>query len=90
MSVEFRQRTPGEYARILWNRKWLIVLPTIAVAVAVAWVATVGAGAGVAAGDVAARTVFGEQMQVVVLVVAVGAGLILAARREDFERGEHQ
>ncbi|HVF49596.1 MAG TPA: GNVR domain-containing protein, partial [Pyrinomonadaceae bacterium] len=38
MSVEFRQRTPGEYARILWKRKWLIVLPTIAVAFAVAWV----------------------------------------------------
>ncbi|HEY0077637.1 MAG TPA: GNVR domain-containing protein [Pyrinomonadaceae bacterium] len=39
MSVEFRQRKPGEYARILWKRKWLIVLPTIAVALAVAWVA---------------------------------------------------
>lgn len=61
-----------------------------AVAVAVAWVATVGAAAAVAAGEVAARTVFGEQMQVAVLVVAVGAGLFLTARREDFERGEHQ
>jgi polysaccharide chain length determinant protein (PEP-CTERM system associated) len=39
MSVEFRQRTPGEYAHILWKRKWLIILPTIAIAVAVAWVA---------------------------------------------------
>lgn len=38
MSVEFRQRTPGEYARIAWKRKWLIILPTIAVATAVAWV----------------------------------------------------
>jgi polysaccharide chain length determinant protein (PEP-CTERM system associated) len=38
MSVEFRQRTPGEYARIIWRRKWLIILPTIAVATAVAWV----------------------------------------------------
>ena len=38
MSAEFRQRTPGEYAQILWRRKWLIILPTIAVAVAVAWV----------------------------------------------------
>jgi polysaccharide chain length determinant protein (PEP-CTERM system associated) len=37
MSVEFRQRTPGEYAQILWKRKWLIILPTIAIAVAVAW-----------------------------------------------------
>lgn len=38
MSVDFRQRTPGEYARILWDRKWLIILPAIAVACAVAWV----------------------------------------------------
>ncbi len=38
MSVDFRQRTPGEYAQILWRRKWLIVLPAIAVACAVAWV----------------------------------------------------
>jgi succinoglycan biosynthesis transport protein ExoP len=35
MSVEFRQRTPGEYARILWKRKWLIILPTIAIATAI-------------------------------------------------------
>lgn len=38
MSVEFRQRKPGEYAAIIWKRKWLILLPTIAVAVAVIWV----------------------------------------------------
>src|ERR1044072_2944951 len=38
MSVEFRQRTPGEYARILWKRKWLIILPTIAIATAIALV----------------------------------------------------
>src|SRR5882672_617 len=38
MSVEFRQRTPGEYVRIVLKRKWLILLPTIAVAAAVAWV----------------------------------------------------
>ncbi|HEX8181637.1 MAG TPA: GNVR domain-containing protein [Pyrinomonadaceae bacterium] len=36
MSVEFRQRKPAEYARILWRRKWLIVLPAIAVSFAVA------------------------------------------------------
>ena len=36
MSVEFRQRTPGEYTRILWKRKWLIILPTIAIAMAIA------------------------------------------------------
>lgn len=38
MSVEFRQRTPSEYGRILWRRKWLIVLPAIVVTLAVAWV----------------------------------------------------
>ena len=38
MSVDFRQRTPGELARMIWRRKWLIVLPALAVAVAVAWV----------------------------------------------------
>jgi len=36
MSVEFRQRKPGEYASILWKRKWLIILPTIVVSAAVA------------------------------------------------------
>jgi polysaccharide chain length determinant protein (PEP-CTERM system associated) len=38
MSVEFRQRTPGEYAQILWRRKWLIILPTLAISAAVALV----------------------------------------------------
>jgi polysaccharide chain length determinant protein (PEP-CTERM system associated) len=38
MSVEFRQRTPGEYGKIVWKRKWLIILPAIAVAAAVSWV----------------------------------------------------
>ncbi|HXD33592.1 MAG TPA: hypothetical protein VN643_20890 [Pyrinomonadaceae bacterium] len=38
MSVEFRQRTPSEYTKIAWKRKWLIVLPAIAVATSVAWV----------------------------------------------------
>ena len=38
MSVQFRQRTPGEYARIIWKRKWLILLPTIAIASAITWV----------------------------------------------------
>jgi polysaccharide chain length determinant protein (PEP-CTERM system associated) len=36
MRVDFRQRTPGELARMIWRRKWLIVLPTAAIAVAVA------------------------------------------------------
>jgi polysaccharide chain length determinant protein (PEP-CTERM system associated) len=38
MSVEFRQRTPGEYLKILRRRKWLIILPVIAVASAVSYV----------------------------------------------------
>jgi polysaccharide chain length determinant protein (PEP-CTERM system associated) len=38
MSVEFRQRTPGEYAKIAWKRKWLILLPAIAIATAISWV----------------------------------------------------
>src|ERR671913_483132 len=38
MSVDFRQRTPAELARIVWRRKWLILLPTAAVAFAVAYV----------------------------------------------------
>jgi polysaccharide chain length determinant protein (PEP-CTERM system associated) len=38
MSVQFRQRTPGEYLKILKRRKWLIILPVIAVATAVAYV----------------------------------------------------
>ena len=38
MSVQFRQRSLGEYARIVWRRKWLILLPTIAIASAITWV----------------------------------------------------
>ena len=38
MSVEFRQRKPSEYLRILQRRKWLIILPVIAITTAVAWV----------------------------------------------------
>lgn len=38
MSVEFRQRTPGEYIKIGWKRKWLIILPAIAISAAVSWV----------------------------------------------------
>jgi len=36
MSIQFRQRTPGEYGKILQKRKWLIILPAIAIAMAVA------------------------------------------------------
>jgi polysaccharide chain length determinant protein (PEP-CTERM system associated) len=38
MSVEFRQRTPGEYLKILWRRKWLLILPVIAVTAAASYV----------------------------------------------------
>lgn len=38
MSVEFRQRKPSEYLKILRRRKWLLILPAIAVTTAVAWV----------------------------------------------------
>lgn len=38
MSVEFRQRKPGEYLKILRRRKWLLILPAIAITTAVAWV----------------------------------------------------
>lgn len=36
MSTEFRQRKPAEYGRILWRRKWMILLPALAIGFAVA------------------------------------------------------
>ncbi len=38
MSVEFRQRSAGEYLKMLKNRKWLILLPAVAVFTSVFWV----------------------------------------------------
>jgi len=38
MSAEFRQRKPSEYLKILQRRKWLVILPTIAITVAVVMV----------------------------------------------------
>ncbi|HEY8228079.1 MAG TPA: GNVR domain-containing protein [Pyrinomonadaceae bacterium] len=38
MSIEFRQRRPSEYLKIIRRRKWLIILPIIAVTSAVSWV----------------------------------------------------
>lgn len=38
MSVEFRQRGVGEYLQMLRHRKWMIVLPAVAVFAAVFWV----------------------------------------------------
>jgi len=38
VSIEFRQRSPSEYLKIIRRRKWLILLPAIAVTTAAAWV----------------------------------------------------
>src|SRR5437879_8555339 len=38
MSVEFRQRRISEYARIVQKRKWLIILPAIAIGLAIVYV----------------------------------------------------
>jgi len=38
VTIEFRQRRPSEYLKIIRRRKWLIILPIIAVTSAVAWV----------------------------------------------------
>jgi protein tyrosine kinase modulator len=38
MSVEFRQRRPSEYLKILRRRKWLLILPMLAVTTAVVYV----------------------------------------------------
>lgn len=38
MSVEFRQRSAGEIIQMLKRRKWHIMLPTVAIAAAIAWV----------------------------------------------------
>ena len=37
MSVEFRQRKPSEYLRIVLKRKWMILLPVVAITTAVSW-----------------------------------------------------
>src|ERR1043166_457257 len=39
MSTEFRQRKISEYARIALKRRWMIMLPTLAVGVAISFVA---------------------------------------------------
>ena len=38
MSIEFRQRSPSEYLKIIRRRKWLIILPIVAMTAAVSWV----------------------------------------------------
>jgi hypothetical protein len=54
------------------------------------WVAVTMAGARAAMGPLTARQVFGEIVQVVALVVMLLALVLLAARRDHLERGEHQ
>ena len=36
MSTDFRQRKAGEYGQILWRRKWMILLPAVAISFAIA------------------------------------------------------
>ncbi len=38
MSVDFRQRKPSEYLKIVRRRKWMLILPIIAITTAVAYV----------------------------------------------------
>ena len=38
MSVEFRQRTAGEFIRMLKRRKWMILLPILTMTAAVGYV----------------------------------------------------
>ena len=38
MAVEFRQRTAGEFLQMFKRRKWHILLPTIALGIAVGYV----------------------------------------------------
>ena len=40
MSVEFRPRKLGEYVNIALKRKWLILLPTVAIGLSIAYAAT--------------------------------------------------
>lgn len=61
-----------------------------AVSVAGAWVMVVTGAAWASHGEVAARAIFGEVIQVAVLAVTLAAGLVLVARRDEFERGEHR
>lgn len=60
------------------------------VLVAALWVGTVGTAAWMVSDPSSARALFGEQMQIAVVLVMVGSALILVTRREELERGEHQ
>lgn len=61
-----------------------------AVAVAATWLACIAGSAALVSGPTPARAVFGGAMQSIFLLVTIGAAALLVARRERFERGEHQ
>ena len=61
-----------------------------AVIVAGVWLAIVAGAAMVTPAETAAQAVFGEQLQLAVVVVGIGSGLALMARREQLEIGERQ
>ncbi len=61
-----------------------------AVSVAGLWIVVVGGAAWNATGGPLAQKVFGEAMQIAVLVVTLGAGLFLVARQRRVREGEHQ
>jgi len=68
------------------------VVPPLRAAVIVAgtWMTVITAAAWSASTEVSARSVFGAQLQIAVVIVGIGAGLVLTARREELETGEHQ
>lgn len=61
-----------------------------AMIVAGVWVTVVVVATRGVTGEAAARTVFGEQLQIVVVIVGICSGLVLVARREELERGERR
>ena len=61
-----------------------------AVIVAAAWVAIVAGAALATPAETTARAFFGEQLQLAVVVVGIGSGLALMARRDVLEIGERR
>ena len=61
-----------------------------AIAVAAIWLLGISAAAALASGPTPALAIFGGVMQLVLLIVTIGASVVLVARREEFERGEHR
>lgn len=61
-----------------------------AISVAATWLVGISAAAAIVSSPTPARAVFGGVMQLVLLIVTIGAGVFLVARREEFERGEHR